>query len=109
MPKFVPVVDTEKPLSEQDHRSKAEFSKHRQFDNPYNINNYSNNNNSSNNNNNSNVKNKKKVVDRGWEQGNVGWGVLGSFGSNSKDDSAQVIKRVEGKYIYIKIFTAIIF
>ena len=48
-----------------------------------------------------NVKNKKKVVDRGWEQGNVGWGVLGSFGSNSKDDSAQVIKRVEGKYIYI--------
>ena len=90
MPKFVPVVDTEKPLSEQDHRSKAEFSKHRQFDNPYNINNY-----------NSNVKNKKKVVDRGWEQGNVGWGVLGSFGSNSKDDSAQVIKRVEGKYIYI--------
>ena len=102
MPKFVPVVDTEKPLSEQDNRSKAEYSKHRQFDNPYNINNYNNNNNSNNNNNNSNnnnnnVKNKKKVVDRGWEQGNVGWGVLGSFGSKSKDDSAQVIKRVEGK------------
>lgn len=29
-------------------------------------------------------------VDRGWEQGNIGWGVLGSFGSSGKDVTAQM-------------------
>ncbi len=69
MPKFVPVVDNEKSLVEQ--REDTAFDKHRRFDNPH-------------------------KVDRGWQQGNVGWGVLGAFGSNSKDDAAQVIKRAEG-------------
>mmetsp|Transcript_919 Transcript_919/g.1597 ORF Transcript_919/g.1597 Transcript_919/m.1597 type:complete len:520 (-) Transcript_919:36-1595(-) len=34
-------------------------------------------------------KNKMPAVDRGWEQGNVGWGVLGAFGSAGKDEAAQ--------------------
>eukprot|EP01032_Pedospumella_encystans_P014208 gene14208-16335_t len=75
MPKFVPVVDNEKSLVEQ--REDTTFDKHRRFDNPH-------------------------KVDRGWQQGNVGWGVLGAFGSDSKDDAAQVIKRAEGSNKMIK-------
>jgi hypothetical protein len=69
MPKFVPVVDTEKPISEQG--KDPSFDKHRRFDNPH-------------------------KVDRGWQQGTVGWGVLGEFGSSGKDDGAQIVKRAEG-------------
>eukprot|EP01035_Chromulina_nebulosa_P019283 gene19283-25142_t len=72
MPKFVPVVDVEKPLHEQNIHSE-ELSKHRQFDNPHDI--------------------SKSTVHRGWQQGSLGWGVLGSFGSNDKDDGSQVINR----------------
>ena len=75
MPKFVPVVDTEKSRAEQERDSN--FDKHRKFDNPH-------------------------KVDRGWQQGNVGWGVLGEFGSSSKDNSAQVVKRAEGANKMVK-------
>lgn len=75
MPKFVPVVDNEKSQAEQ--KEDTDFDKHRRFDNPH-------------------------KVDRGWQQGNVGWGVLGAFGSNSKDDAAQIIKRAEGSNKMIK-------
>lgn len=80
MPKFVPVVDVEKARSEQNIND-ASLSKHRKFDNPFAI-----------------GKNSKPPnVDRGWEQGSYGFGVLGSFGSNEKDDGAQVVRRTEGK------------
>eukprot|EP01038_Epipyxis_sp_PR26KG_P015836 gene15836-21457_t len=71
MPRFVPVIDTETPLSEQqnDPEKKKEYAKHRQFDAL------------------------SAPVDRGWKQGALGWGVLGSYGSNDKDQIAQVIKR----------------
>lgn len=69
MPKFVPVVDTEKPLSEQ--AQDRDFEKHRRFDNPH-------------------------KVDRGWQQGSLGWGVKGAFGSDGKDDSAQLSRRTDG-------------
>lgn len=75
MPKFVPVVDTEKSAAER--ANDRSFDKHRHFDNPH-------------------------KVDRGWQQGNVGWGVLGEFGSSSKDDSAQVVRRAEGANKMVK-------
>jgi hypothetical protein len=33
----------------------------------------------------------KKTVDRGWQQGTLGWGVQGNFGSHSKDEAAQEV------------------
>lgn len=65
MPRFVPVSNPEAPKSEQDLHS-AENLKHRKFDNPHAV--------------------LKPPVDRGWQQGSLGWGVLGSFGSKEKDD-----------------------
>ena len=74
MVKFVPVTDVERPKDAQNLNTSAN-EKHRKFDNPHTV---------------------KKTVDRGWQQGNVGWGVLGAFGNSDKDDAAQVIKRAEG-------------
>ena len=78
MPAFVPVVDSEKPRSEQ--VKDETWQKHRQFDTPYIV----------------------KPKDRGWQQGSLGWGVLGEFGSNEKDSAAQVIKRAEGMNKMVK-------
>jgi hypothetical protein len=67
-------------------------------------------------------KEDKSKTDRGWEQGNVGWGVLGAFGSNQKgrksyihiyktltkifndilDEIAQVMRRSDGTNKMIK-------
>jgi hypothetical protein len=80
MVKFVPVTDVEKPRDAQDMNSSAN-QKHRKFDAAHTLG--------------------KKVVDRGWQQGNVGWGVLGEFGGG-KDDGAQVIKRTEGASKMVK-------
>lgn len=74
MPKFVPVVDTEKPLSEQLGNHDPDFDKHRRFDNPHAV---------------PSAQGAKKV-DRGWQQGSVGWGVLKNFGGGDKDSAAQV-------------------
>ena len=74
MVKFVPVTDVERPKAAQNLNTSAN-DKHRRFDNPHSV---------------------GKTVDRGWQQGNVGWGVLGAFGNLDKDDAAQVIKRAEG-------------
>ena len=74
MVKFVPVSDVERPRDAQNLNSSAN-EKHRKFDNPHAV---------------------KKTVDRGWQQGNVGWGVLGAFGNSDKDDAAQIIKRSDG-------------
>ena len=74
MPKFVPVVDTEKPLAEQNDND-PNFQKHRHFDNPHAL---------------ESGGVSKKTVDRGWQQGQVGWGVLKQFGNLEKDDAAQV-------------------
>jgi hypothetical protein len=77
MGKFVPVVDTEAPRSERmDHGEDAK--KHRKFDNM------------------------GTTVDRGWEQGKVGWGVQGNFGSSSKDTVAQVLTTGTGQFKMIK-------
>jgi hypothetical protein len=76
MPKFVPVSDVERPKIAQDPNGAA-FDKHRKFDNPHAV-------------------GKKLPVNRGWEQGNVGWGVLGAFGDHDKDEGAQVVKRATG-------------
>ena len=35
-------------------------------------------------------------------EGNVGWGVLGSFGSRGKDEIAQVVRRAEGTHKMVK-------
>lgn len=63
MPQFVPVVDDETPLSE---RQAQGIRAARYAPKP----------------------SGKPAVDRGWEQGNVGWGVLGAFGSTEKDEAA---------------------
>ena len=39
----------------------------------------------------------KPKADRGWERGSVGWGVLGSWGNDEKDQSAQVARVGEGR------------
>ena len=62
MPQFVPVVDDETPAQERRAPGGHKLP---------------------------GGKSAKGHVDRGWEQGNVGWGVLGSFGSMEKDEAAQ--------------------
>lgn len=86
MPKFVPVRDTERSLAEQDVDG-AEFAAHRQFDNPHSV-----------------LKNKKSTeqTDRGWAQGEVGWGVQRSFGGEEKDGHAQVSRYAEGENKMVK-------
>lgn len=80
MPKFVPVTNTEIPISEQNNNSKN-LQKHRDFDNPFQI----------------------KKIDRGWGDNNqVGWGVKGSFGNNDKDEHAQVLKKSTGSNKMVK-------
>ena len=92
MPRFVPVTDTEKPRCEQNDES---MSKHRAWD--------------------SFVvardagesrqmqqamtkaTTEKPKADRGWERGSVGWGVLGSWGSNDRDERAQVARVGDGR------------
>ena len=74
MVKFVPVTDVERPKAAQNLQGAAN-DKHRKFDNPHTV---------------------GTTVDRGWQQGNVGWGVLGAFGNSDKDDAAQVMKHAEG-------------
>lgn len=71
MGKFVPVVDEEAPKAERDDNSAAQ-QKHRKFD--------------------------RSSSSRGWEQGTVGWGVQGSFGSASKDLCAQVASAGSGNF-----------
>ena len=90
-PRFVPVTDTEKPRCEQGAESMA---KHRAWD--------------------SFVVARdagesremqqamtkataKPKADRGWERGSVGWGVLGAWGSNERDDSAQIARVADGR------------
>jgi hypothetical protein len=80
MVKFVPVSDVERPRAAQNLHASAN-EKHRKFDNPHTV---------------------GKSVDRGWQQGNVGWGVLGAFGNSDKDDAAQVIKHAEGAHKMVK-------
>ena len=80
MVKFVPVSDVERPKAAQNLQGAAN-DKHRKFDNPHTV---------------------SKTVDRGWKQGNVGWGVLGAFGNSDKDDAAQVMKHAEGANKMIK-------
>lgn len=80
MVKFVPVSDVERPRAAQNLNASAN-DKHRKFDNPHTV---------------------GKTVDRGWQQGNVGWGVLGAFGNSDKDDAAQVIKHGEGAQKMVK-------
>lgn len=80
MVKFVPVSDVERPRAAQNLQTSAN-DKHRKFDNPHTV---------------------GKTVDRGWQQGNVGWGVLGAFGNSDKDDAAQVIKHAEGAHKMVK-------
>jgi hypothetical protein len=80
MVKFVPVSDVERPRAAQNLHASAN-DKHRKFDNPHTV---------------------GKTVDRGWQQGNVGWGVLGAFGNSDKDDAAQVIKHAEGAHKMMK-------
>ncbi len=63
MPKFVPVSNPELARNEQNLHSEENM-KHRKFDNPHAV--------------------LKPKVDRGWQQGSLGWGVLGAFGSNEK-------------------------
>lgn len=65
MPRFVPVSNPELSKNEQNLNSEDNI-KHRQFDNPHSL-----------------IKS-TKVVDRGWQQGTLGWGVLGAFGSDAK-------------------------
>lgn len=77
MPRFVPVVDVEKPRAEQD--DDPEFRKHKKFDAL-------------------NQPTSSLTSHRGWQSGTLGWGVLGSFGSVEKDDSAQVMKTAQGQY-----------
>jgi hypothetical protein len=80
MVKFVPVSDVERPRAAQNLHASAN-DKHRKFDNPHTV---------------------GKTVDRGWQQGNVGWGVLGAFGNSDKDDAAQVMKHAEGAHKMVK-------
>lgn len=80
MPKFVPVTDTEKPRSEQS--NDATMARHRQFDNPHSVN--------------------KDKVDRGWVQGEVGWGVLKNFGDDERDAKAQILRHAEGANKMVK-------
>ena len=87
MVKFVPVTDVERPKAAQNLNTSAN-DKHRRFDNPHSV---------------------GKTVDRGWQQGNVGWGVLGAFGNLDKDDAAQVIKRAEGVNKMVKNETGLWF
>jgi len=83
MPTFVPVVDNEKSRSERDDND-ASLAKHRKFDNPFALAKPS-----------VNPSNK-----RGFETGSVGWGVLGSFGSNQKDDGTHAnLSRGKSKLI----------
>lgn len=76
MPSFVPVVDVEKPRNERDTNS-DEYQKHRRWEAPHS----------------SSTANSRPTVKRGWEQGNLGWGVLGSFGSSEKDDGSTVVRK----------------
>eukprot|EP01033_Poteriospumella_lacustris_P020151 gene20151-14714_t len=75
MPSFVPVTDPEKARSEQNPHD-PEFIAHRLFDDPHTV----------------------KTVDRGWGQGEVGWGVLKKFGGDERDDGAQVLRHAEGSH-----------
>lgn len=87
MPKFVPVTDTERPQSEQ-HEVAHDYAQHRKFDAPHAVK--------------ANENRGRGKVDRGWQEGTVGWGVLGSFGSNDKDDAAQVVRRSAGEQKMVK-------
>lgn len=80
MPKFVPVTDTERPRSEQ--TNDATMSRHRRFDNPHSV--------------------TKDKVDRGWVQGEVGWGVLKNFGDDERDAKAQVLRHADGANKMVK-------
>eukprot|EP00629_Pelagomonadales_sp_RCC1024_P002594 CAMPEP_0119280688 /NCGR_PEP_ID=MMETSP1329-20130426/23225_1 /TAXON_ID=114041 /ORGANISM="Genus nov. species nov., Strain RCC1024" /LENGTH=107 /DNA_ID=CAMNT_0007281285 /DNA_START=58 /DNA_END=378 /DNA_ORIENTATION=- len=89
MPQFVPVADPEAPRWEQD---ESKLAKHRNFD--------------------SHViardagelrglakgqrQDEDKKTNRGFEQGAVGWGVLGSWGSEQRDNDAQRSAKAEG-------------
>lgn len=73
MPSFVPVQDPEKARHEQDETALA---KHRNFDSMV------------------VARQRTETTNRGWEQGAVGWGVLGSWGSSSRDQGAQVTRKV---------------
>ena len=85
MPTFVPVVDQEKSRFERDDYDQSN-SKHRKFDNPFAL--------------------SKPKVDptnkRGFETGSVGWGVLGEFGSNQKDDGSMACLTNTGKSKMVK-------
>lgn len=73
MPAFVPVSDPEKARYEQDEK---EMAKHRNFDSMV------------------VARQRTETTNRGWEQGSVGWGVLGAWGSSCRDEKAQVTRRV---------------
>lgn len=73
MPAFVPVSDPEKARYEQDEK---ELAKHRNFDSMV------------------VARQRTETTNRGWEQGSVGWGVLGAWGSSRRDEKAQVTRRV---------------
>jgi hypothetical protein len=97
MPQFVPVVDVETPANERNPNSK-DYAKHRAWEAPH-----------------AHSSSNKSHVNRGWEQGNVGWGVVGAFGSNEKDDGSNVrrstsssdagwkmVKNVKGLWVRVK-------
>jgi hypothetical protein len=77
MPKFVPVTDSEKPKAEQSAFSK-DMMIHRMFDDPHSV-----------------VK-PHELQKRGFADGEVGWGNLNSYGSDEKDERAQILKHAEG-------------
>lgn len=83
MPLFVPVQDVEKSKAEQMLDSikgkDSNLAKHRRWDNPYSIQ--------------SSASDSMPEMKRGWEQGQVGWGVQGSFGHHDKDDGSHIIHR----------------
>lgn len=83
MPTFVPVTDTERAKCEQNLHD-AEFAEHRQFDAPH------------------AMGRTKPKVDRGWAQGELGWGVLKSFGADDRDDLAQLAKHAEGGHKMVR-------
>ena len=86
MPSFVPVVDQEKSRSERNDFD-AEFAKHRKFDNPHSV---------------SKPLGYSSTNKRGFETGSVGWGVLGEFGSNQKDDGSAAMVTNSGKNKMVK-------
>ena len=56
--------------------------KHRKFDNPHSV---------------------LPKVDRGWEGGSVGWGVLGAFGSNQKGNEFRNTMNDKSSSIYYEL------